>query len=76
MIPVRGATDVLRGQLAALARQECSVAWDVIIADNGADDGLAAMVSEFDGALRGLRVVDARDRRGASHARNRGAHTS
>ena len=70
MIPCRNDADVLRQQLDALGRQSIACA-EVVVADNGPTDGLAAVVSSF-GALP-VRVVDASGRRGRAYACNVGA---
>jgi cellulose synthase/poly-beta-1,6-N-acetylglucosamine synthase-like glycosyltransferase len=76
VIPVRDAAHVLPGQLAALAAQAVDEPWEVLIADNGSTDELADVVADWKDRLPGLRVVDASDRPGASHARNVGARAA
>jgi len=44
-----------------------------VIADNGSTDGSAALAESFRDRLPSLVVVDASERRGPGHARNRGA---
>ncbi|MDT8436360.1 MAG: polysaccharide deacetylase family protein [Gemmatimonadota bacterium] len=73
VIPCRNAADTLGAQLEALAGQEWTGEWEVIVADNGSTDGTRALAAHWQGRLPGLRVVDAAGRRGASHARNVGA---
>ncbi|WP_106505837.1 glycosyltransferase [Brachybacterium timonense] len=73
VIPAWNAEKTLSAQLDALAEQRSGITWEVIIADNGSRDGTRALVehraAEFPVPLR---VVDASERRGAAHARNRG----
>jgi glycosyltransferase involved in cell wall biosynthesis len=76
VIPVRDAADVLPGQLAALAVQEVDGPWEVVIADNGSRDGLAAVVAGWRDRVPSLRIVDAGDVPGVSHARNVGARAA
>jgi GT2 family glycosyltransferase len=72
VIPVFNPGGLLRQQLRALASQQFHESWEVVLVDNGCTDGSLGVAGEFDQQLA-LRVVNARDRRGAAHARNRGA---
>jgi len=72
VIPCLNAEDTLGDQLTALSRQEWPGACEVIVADNGSTDGTAQVVESFQGRIPGLRIADASDRRGSSHARNVG----
>ncbi|HEY2642401.1 MAG TPA: glycosyltransferase family A protein, partial [Galbitalea sp.] len=60
-------------QLEALAAQEFAGSWEVVVADNGSTDDTVARALEHAASLPDLRVVDASQHRGASHARNVGA---
>jgi len=74
VIPCYDDGDLLVAQLEALAGQPCPEPWEVVIADNGSEGGLAALeplVAPFRGAID-LRLVDASDEQGAGHARNVG----
>jgi glycosyltransferase involved in cell wall biosynthesis len=73
IVPFRNSAPHLRDQLAALARQEFSGAWEVIAVDNGSDDASREIAESFAGRLN-LRIVDARGKAGAGYARNVGAH--
>jgi glycosyltransferase involved in cell wall biosynthesis len=64
VIPVRNAADTLGEQLDALLGQRCDHPWEIVVVDNGSDDGTAAV------------VVDASDRTGINHARNGGARST
>lgn len=58
-------------QLAALARQECPVPWEVLVCDNGSTDGTVRVAESWADRLP-LRVVDAAALLGAGPARNEG----
>jgi glycosyltransferase involved in cell wall biosynthesis len=72
IIPCFNAEATLGRQLGALAAQDWDGPWEVVVADNGSDDGSADVARSWADRLP-IRVVDASDRRGASHARNVGA---
>jgi glycosyltransferase involved in cell wall biosynthesis len=70
VIAARNAADTLPDQLEALASQTYNRPWEVVIADNGSTDATRETAERWRSKLPGLRVVDASDRRGSSHARN------
>jgi glycosyltransferase involved in cell wall biosynthesis len=72
VIPVLDAAREVSGQLEALARQEWSQPWEVVVADNGSTDGTLAIVERYLDRLPALRVADASGRRGQAHALNVG----
>jgi glycosyltransferase involved in cell wall biosynthesis len=76
VIPVRNGAATIGDQLRALDAQNISpdVSVDIVIADNGSTDATIDLAIEA-GAWLGhdLRIVDASDAVGPSHARNRGA---
>jgi GT2 family glycosyltransferase len=76
IIPAKNADRYLGEQLDALARQTYSGSYEVIVADNGSSDGTHDLVVSYQSRLPVLRIVDAGDRPGASHARNRGAQSA
>ncbi len=76
VIPVRDGAHVLPGQLAALAAQVVDGPWEVVVADNGSTDDVAAVVAAWRDRVPGLRVVDASAVPGVSHARNVGARAA
>nr|NLI51561.1 glycosyltransferase [Propionibacterium sp.] len=76
VIPAHNAARTIGRQLAALGRQNWAGPWEVVVADNGSTDDTAARALDFVDTLPSLRVVDASDRRGASHARNVGARAA
>ncbi len=59
-------------QLEALARQDFSDPWELVVADNGSTDGTAEVVARYVERLPRLRLVDASGVAGAAHARNVG----
>jgi glycosyltransferase involved in cell wall biosynthesis len=69
-LPVRNGASTLAGQLDALAAQDFTGEWEVIVADNGSRDGSAGVALSYRDRLPNLRVIDASRRRGAGHARN------
>jgi glycosyltransferase involved in cell wall biosynthesis len=73
IIPCLNEEAYLGVQLEALANQQWSEPWEVIVADNGSTDRSPAIVEQYRGRLPNLRLVDASDRRGQAHARNVGA---
>ena len=72
VIPVLDAAEWLGHQLAALAAQDVPVPWEVLVADNGSTDETVDVALSWRKDLP-LRVVDASERRGINHARNRGS---
>jgi GT2 family glycosyltransferase len=64
---------LLADQLAALARQEAGVQWEVVVADNGSDPATRAAVSAVAGTGDlDVKWIDASARRGVCFARNEG----
>lgn len=76
VIPARDSAATINEQLDALSRQSYEGAWEVIVADNGSQDGTRDIVSDWIGRLPSLRLIDASDARGANHARNAGSQSS
>ncbi|HEX6567759.1 MAG TPA: GNAT family N-acetyltransferase, partial [Acidimicrobiales bacterium] len=72
VIPARNAAEWLDQQLAALARQQVPVPWEVVVADNGSTDATRALAEGWRDRMP-VRVVDASRTGGINHARNRGA---
>jgi len=73
VVPCLDAADTLGEQLEALAGQSWPGPWEVIVADNGSTDGSRELAESFRDRLPALRVIDASDRPGPGHAKNRGA---
>jgi len=76
IIPCFNGSATIAGQLDALARQEWSKPWEIIIADNGSTDDSLAIVRRYQAVLPNLRIVDASARRGCSYGRNVGARAA
>jgi glycosyltransferase involved in cell wall biosynthesis len=73
---VRNGAGTIAAQLAALAAQECSQDWELVVVDNGCTDDTVDIVREWSDRLPGLRVVQARERAGLAYARNAGARAA
>lgn len=76
VIPCLNAAATIRDQLEALASQEWSQAWEVIIADNGCTDDTRKIIEEYKARILNLRVVDASKRRGQPYALNVGVEAA
>ena len=76
VIPCYNGADTIGGQLDALAHQEWSQDWEVIVADNGSNDGTRGVVEGYMGRVPNLQVADASKRRGRSFARNTGVEVA
>lgn len=72
IIPCFNGTKTLAVQLEALANQQWSKPWEVIITDNGSTDGSIDIAEKYRHRLPNLQIVDASAKRGASYARNIG----
>ncbi len=73
VIPARNARATLDAQLDALLGQQADCTWEVVVVDNGSDDGTPALVEEYTRRDPRVRLVRADDASGPSHARNVGA---
>lgn len=76
IIPCYNADDTIASQLEALSGQDFNQPWELIIADNGSTDGTRAIIEQFMDRIPSLRIIDASQKRGASHARNAGVHAA
>jgi glycosyltransferase involved in cell wall biosynthesis len=70
IIPCCNAEHTIARQLDALARQEWTEPWEVLIADNGSTDRTVTVAQRYVDRLPDLRIVDASKKKGASYARN------
>ena len=69
-MPCFNAANTIAVQLEALANQQWSEPWEVIVSDNGSTDSSVEIIEQYRERLPNLRIVDSSDKRGASHARN------
>lgn len=67
------AANTITRQLDALAQQQWSEPWEVIVADNGSTDASLEIVRQYQSRMPNLRIVDASHKSGAGPARNAGA---
>jgi glycosyltransferase involved in cell wall biosynthesis len=72
IVPCLNEERTIEGQLRALEGQEWGRPWEVIVVDNGSEDGSVAVIEGYRGRLPGLRVVDASEKRSQAHALNVG----
>lgn len=75
VIPVLNGAELLPKQLAALEHQTYRGGWELLIVDNGSTDDTVQVAKSWVGRLP-IRIVDASEQRGISHARNRGLEES
>lgn len=74
VMPVHGDQPDIAEQFEALTAQTYSGWWEVVVGDNGCSEATLLTIASFDDRVPVLRVVPARDRPGANHARNRAVH--
>jgi glycosyltransferase involved in cell wall biosynthesis len=72
VLPVRNAAATIEAQLRALAAQALEASWELLVVDNGCIDGTLEIVAKWTDEIPLVRIVDARDVAGLSHARNAG----
>jgi glycosyltransferase involved in cell wall biosynthesis len=72
VLPCHDAGAWLGEQLAALAAQHLDEPWELVVVDNASTDGSGDLARAACAGRPGWRVVEARDGRGAAHARNVG----
>ncbi|HRV93087.1 MAG TPA: glycosyltransferase [Anaerolineae bacterium] len=73
IIPSYNSAGTIGDLLEALADQQWSEPWEIIVADNGSSDQTLAIVAYYQNCLPNLKIVVSSEIRGAGHARNRGA---
>jgi len=76
VIPCYNGAQTIGAQLEALAGQECSEPWEVIVVNNRSDDDTVQIVGKYVGRVRNLRIVDALERQGRPYARNVGVEAA
>ena len=76
VVPVRNGMPWLEHQLRALSVQEVSVGWEVMVADNGSEDGTRTCVEQWSEREPRIHLVDASARPGAAAARNTGVRSA
>lgn len=76
VVPVFNAMPFLEEQLHALRTQDTPLTWELLLSDNGSRDDSLALARESASGFHRLIMLDASDRRGAAHARNRGARAA
>jgi GT2 family glycosyltransferase len=76
LIPTFEGGDVIAQQLEALAGQEFTGSWEVIVADNASGDDTVTVVKTFTDRLPGLHLVDASAQSGKAYALNEGARAA
>lgn len=76
IIPCYNGANTIADQLEALANQEWSEPWEIIVADNRSTDNSMAIVKQYQERLPNLRIVDASARQGQPYALNCGAEAA
>lgn len=76
VIAVRNGMPWLDEQLCAVTGQEFSAEWEVVVADNGSEDGTRACVEGWSQRFSRIRLIDATHPRGPAAARNAGVKSS
>ena len=76
IVPVRNGMPWIEQQLQALSTQAAPADWEVVVADNGSDDGTSVCVQRWSERHPRIRLVDASARRGAAAARNTGVSSA
>lgn len=76
IIPCLNAEATIAYQLEALASQQWSQPWELIVADNGSSDKSLEIASQYKDRFTSLRIINAPARKSASHPRNAGARVA
>jgi glycosyltransferase involved in cell wall biosynthesis len=76
ILTCRNGAETIGTQLEALAGQEWSGSWEVVLVDNGSTDNSREIIDRFHGRVPGLRVVDAAEKAGHGYARNVGVRAA
>lgn len=72
IIPCFNGADTIAIQLEALAIQQWSQSWEIIVCNNGSTDNSVAIVEQYKDKLPNLRIIDASAKRGVAYVRNVG----
>jgi len=75
VIPCLDAAETLPEQLDALASQECTRTWEVVLVDNGSSDSTVEIAESYRGRIPTLRIVH-EGNRGRHYACNAGARAA
>src|SRR4051794_40828132 len=76
IMPCLNAEATLAVQLEALAAQQWSEPWELVIADNGSTDSSLSIARRYEARFPAFRIVDASGLRRPSHAFNVGARAA
>jgi len=76
VIPCYNGAATIGELLEALANQEWSKPWEVVVANNGCTDNTLDIVAQYKSRIPNLRVVDAAQRRGQPYALNVGVEAA
>jgi glycosyltransferase involved in cell wall biosynthesis len=72
LIPCFNGEETIAVQLEALALQQWSQSWEIIVCNNGSTDNSVAVVEQYKAKLPNLRIIDASAKRGVAYVRNVG----
>lgn len=72
IVPFYNAGETLALELDALAAQQWSQPWEIVLADNRSTDHSRAIAESYRAKLPNLRIIDAFERQGQPHALNTG----
>jgi GT2 family glycosyltransferase len=76
IMPCLNAADTIAVQLEALANQNWSEPWEVVVSNNGSSDGSMEIVKSYQRRVPNLRIVDATARTGQPYALNVGVQAA
>jgi glycosyltransferase involved in cell wall biosynthesis len=76
VVPVRNGMPWVEHQLQALSAQEVPAEWEVVVADDGSEDGTRSCVQRWSENDPRIHLVDASAGRGAAAARNLGVRSA
>lgn len=68
--------DTIATQLEALANQQWSEPWEIIVSNNGSTDDSLKIIEQYKHRLPNLRIIDASHKQGQPYALNKGAQAS